>query len=673
VRRLVTFTIATAMLAGVLLAGTAPAHAVAGEGRMIGHLDSITLGGTNDPLPSLMIKGWTFNSLTSSPRDIDVQFLATSAAGKTTTIGWANGATLPRPDVDAKYHMGSRHGFDTLVSAPGKGTWKICARGWSLYNMPVMQPWTQIGCMSYTLPAEHGQGEALPPSVDLEAGQGALDLSGWVADTWGDPTQPFYDLDLTLTDPAEQASEKFVSTAHFPVPDITVPSNLNASLSYRYQAGPSILATGRSYTMCATGHRSFNTSVHGAAFAAGCSTPAIYPGYVRPTTTVEGTAVPGNTLTASIGSWDVGAHPLTFAWERDGAVVEQGSDATTYTVQARDVGHSLGLVATSSRAGYMSLVQRVGVGTVALPGVHARSIQGQDRYATAVAVSQQAFPDATAGVPVAFIASGTTYPDALSAGPAAAKLGGVLLLTARASLPASVRDELIRLHPKKIVIVGGTGVVSGTVASALQQLPFHPTLSRLAGADRYATSRAVADYAFRGGSTTVYLATGRGYADATAAGSAAAAHGQPVLLTDGAATRADTATRAELTRLHTTDAILAGGTAAIGSGVAATLGTNILITRASGADRYGTAIALAKLAFPSASNAYVANAYDYPDSLSVTSLAARQAGPLLLTDGKCLSSQTIGELQALHATNIGMLGGYGVMDGRITNILLACD
>ena len=44
--------------------------------------------------------------------------------------------------------------------------------------------------------------------------------------------------------------------------------------------------------------------------------------------------------------------------------------------------------------------------------------EGIDRYATAAAVSKAAYP--TAGVPVAYVASGADFADALSAAPAAA-------------------------------------------------------------------------------------------------------------------------------------------------------------------------------------------------------------------------------------------------------------
>ena len=88
---------------------------------------------------------------------------------------------------------------------------------------------------------------------------------------------------------------------------------------------------------------------------------------------------------------------------------------------------------------------------------------GPNRDATAVAVSQANFGP---GVPVVFIATDRNFPDALAGGPVAARLGGPVLLVTSV-IPSVTATELSRLKPRRIVILGGTGVVSATIASAL--------------------------------------------------------------------------------------------------------------------------------------------------------------------------------------------------------------
>ena len=116
-------------------------------------------------------------------------------------------------------------------------------------------------------------------------------------------------------------------------------------------------------------------------------------------------------------------------------------------------------------------------------------LSGQTRYDTAIAVSQRYSP----GVAAAFVATGADFPDALSAAAAAAELGGPLLLTQPNQLPAAVGAELTRLQPQHIYVVGGTGVISAGVATALSHIA---STERLAGADRYATADAIIRTAF---------------------------------------------------------------------------------------------------------------------------------------------------------------------------------
>jgi putative cell wall-binding protein len=92
-------------------------------------------------------------------------------------------------------------------------------------------------------------------------------------------------------------------------------------------------------------------------------------------------------------------------------------------------------------------------------------LSGADRYETAVAISAATF---ASGVPIAYIATGTNYPDALSGAAAAAGGPGPILLVPGSTIPTSVATELTRLKPGRIVILGGTAVVSSGVATALK-------------------------------------------------------------------------------------------------------------------------------------------------------------------------------------------------------------
>ena len=91
-------------------------------------------------------------------------------------------------------------------------------------------------------------------------------------------------------------------------------------------------------------------------------------------------------------------------------------------------------------------------------------LSGADRYATSAAISKASF---SPGVPVAYIATGLNFPDALSGAPVAALAGGPILLVPGTSIPSAIATELGRLKPARIVILGSTSVVSSGVATTL--------------------------------------------------------------------------------------------------------------------------------------------------------------------------------------------------------------
>lgn len=92
-------------------------------------------------------------------------------------------------------------------------------------------------------------------------------------------------------------------------------------------------------------------------------------------------------------------------------------------------------------------------------------IAGDNRYETAVALSQVHDAD----VPVVYIASGTNFPDALAGSALAGDQGVPVLLTKPESLTGATLEELHRLDPERVVILGGTVAVSQAVEDELNE------------------------------------------------------------------------------------------------------------------------------------------------------------------------------------------------------------
>jgi putative cell wall-binding protein len=320
--------------------------------------------------------------------------------------------------------------------------------------------------------------------------------------------------------------------------------------------------------------------------------------------------------------------------------------------------------------GWATWVSQLSTGSVGTAGTVSR-LAGSDRYATAAAISAATFPS---GVPVAYLATGANYPDALAGGAAAAYSDAPLLLVTRDTIPASTAAELTRLSPGRIVVLGGSGVVSDAVAAALGGYT-SGTVTRLAGADRYATAAATSAATFPVGVSAAYVAVGTNYPDALAGGPAAALEDSPLLLVTRDTIPA--ATAAELARLRPATIVVLGGTGVISDAVKAALGAYATtgaagVVRYAGADRYATAAAISSAVNPSdVSTAYVAIGTNYPDALAGGAAAAYEDSPLLLVTFGSIPASTAAELARLSPGRIVVLGGTGVISNTVFNALAA--
>ncbi|VXC42423.1 cell wall-binding repeat-containing protein [Plantibacter sp. T3] len=292
-------------------------------------------------------------------------------------------------------------------------------------------------------------------------------------------------------------------------------------------------------------------------------------------------------------------------------------------------------------------------------------LAGDDRFSTAVAISQAAFPDG--GATVAYLATGFNFPDALSAAPAAMVEGGPLLLTMRDRLPETVRAELSRLGVTKVVVVGGVNAVDASVVDELGVLGI--TVERVSGTDRFATSRALIQRAFSvTGATQVFLATGSNFPDALSAGAASGPRGIPVLLVDGSSSGPSLDDLGLFQALGTTSATLIGGSAAIGEGYAGGLRKSVSsVGRIAGQDRYETSV-LINSQFPSgSSSALIATGTAYADALAGAVLAGRTGSSLYVVTPTCLPPVVANGLASAGVTELTLLGGAAALSPAVAD------
>lgn len=295
-------------------------------------------------------------------------------------------------------------------------------------------------------------------------------------------------------------------------------------------------------------------------------------------------------------------------------------------------------------------------------------IAGDDRFATAVDISQSGYAD---GADVVYVASGEVWPDALTAGPAAAAQNGPLLLVRKGEVPAGVIEEIERLGAERVVIVGGLPSVNGDVEASIAAIDSVTKVDRLGGDDRFETSRLVADYAFES-VAGAYIATGSKFPDALSAGAAAGELNWPLVLTN-TNTDVDAATTALLDDLGVEDVRIVGSEATVsGAHVAEFVDADFRVERFGGADRFETSSLVTLSAFDAAPNGvYLATGLRFPDALSGGAVAGAEGSPLLISRDSCVPQSVLDTLEQLQPASVTLLGGEPSLSADVA-ALVSC-
>ena len=268
-------------------------------------------------------------------------------------------------------------------------------------------------------------------------------------------------------------------------------------------------------------------------------------------------------------------------------------------------------------------------------------IAGEDRIATSIEISKAMFNESDNVV----LASGFNFADALSAGQLAAALNAPLILS-KDQLDNRTTDEIAKLKPKNIYIVGGETALSSNIEESVKSVVNDINIERLKGNDRYETSVKVmektkefvdAEY--------LLIASGKNFPDALSATSFMADHKALMVLSDG-----NSYPKSDLQEI------------AIG-GVNQLPLNGFTGERIAGNDRYQTALAIARRSFENNENAILANSKVFADSLSAVSVAKNYKAPIILTDNVNLTQSTKSYLENMKSVTI--IGGEKSVSSNI--------
>lgn len=160
-------------------------------------------------------------------------------------------------------------------------------------------------------------------------------------------------------------------------------------------------------------------------------------------------------------------------------------------------------------------------------GIKVERLGGKDRFDTSINIANKVRALSGKGQIPVVATTGMLFPDALSATPAATKMGGAIILTRENKIPAQVATYL------RSPAVGNVATVGGLAERAVRSAGIQPVWTAT-GKNRYETSNKVAAR-IDSNAKSVYVATGSDFPDGLAAGTVAAKSNSPVMLTKSAA------------------------------------------------------------------------------------------------------------------------------------------
>lgn len=162
--------------------------------------------------------------------------------------------------------------------------------------------------------------------------------------------------------------------------------------------------------------------------------------------------------------------------------------------------------------------------------VTVKKLKGDDRFETAIKISQSGWTKSDTVV----IVNGEdkSMVDGLTATPLASVKNSPILLSSNEKLPQKTVEELKRLNPSKVIVIGGNNSMPNSVVEAIKAVNSKISVQRIGGDTRYQTSINIAKEIDKTNNVSkLYIGAGNGEADSLSIASLAGKEKTPIVLT----------------------------------------------------------------------------------------------------------------------------------------------
>lgn len=291
--------------------------------------------------------------------------------------------------------------------------------------------------------------------------------------------------------------------------------------------------------------------------------------------------------------------------------------------------------------------------------VTVKKLKGSDRFETAVKISQSGWTKSDTVV----IVNGEdkSMVDGLTATPLASVKNSPILLSSNEKLPQKTVEELKRLNPSKVIVVGGNNSMPNAVVEAIKAINSKISVQRIGGDTRYQTSINIAKEIDKTNNVSkLYIGAGNGEADSLSIASLAGKEKTPIVLTqkDGV----DKETEQFIKTNKVSNIYFIGGVEKISNKAIEQVGKivdkDISKNRVAGQSRQETNAKVIDKFYSQSKldGVVVANQDKLIDALAVGPLAAKNNSPVVLATNTLDKSQEI-SLKNKNSSKLFEIGG----------------
>ena len=300
-------------------------------------------------------------------------------------------------------------------------------------------------------------------------------------------------------------------------------------------------------------------------------------------------------------------------------------------------------------------------------------LAGIGRYDTMAAIVKAGFSEKGGTV---VVAAGNGFKDALAAVGFAGLYDAPIILTDGKQLSARAKEQLQRLQPQDIYVVGGTAAVSWDVESQIDSITGN-YLHRIYGQTSASTSAALAEAGEYYWSDTAIIATNKSFKDALSAAPLSYSLHMPILLADNGKSLNSDVLKA-LKECEIRKVVIVGGELAVTKNVEKQLINNGInekrITRIAGKNAVETSAKIAEYGISQGmtiNRLGIATSQNYPDALAGAALCGYNNSVLLLADEKAMQNTSFPKKYKADFANGYVFGGTSAVSDKVLKALQA--